>query len=310
MNARAENLAGKPPLGLKQPKAKKNPKHLARVAELPCVICHEYGMAQLSPTQVHHCIHGRNSQEKRPDEMTIPLCEGHHTGLMDTSKVAIHKASKSWAVLYGEDTRWISWVEDRLSSRGQKFVVRGVCEVEGCGRRQQHNGFCGPHYRRNLKYGDPKMGGTMQGGPVKWIEENKGFLGDECLAWPFSASEGYYSIYVNLGHSKAHRLMCEAAHGPAAEGMLALHSCGNKSCVNPRHLRWGTHKENTRDAMNHGTFRFGDKSPASKISEADVRLIREKWAQGKTLSEIAADLPITPSAVWAIARRKAWKHVE
>jgi hypothetical protein len=102
------------PVTTKPPKQKKDPGHLGRVAELGCCICQEYGMQQLSATQVHHCIHGRYGFRKAPDHETIPLCEGHHQGNFDTSKIALHRAPHDWQVKYGPDTRWISWVEKRL----------------------------------------------------------------------------------------------------------------------------------------------------------------------------------------------------
>lgn len=51
-------LPSRPPIQ-KPAKAKRNPEHMARVAQIPCCICEAYGMAQLSPTQVHHVIHDR-----------------------------------------------------------------------------------------------------------------------------------------------------------------------------------------------------------------------------------------------------------
>ncbi|MDE0590450.1 Ref family recombination enhancement nuclease [Halocynthiibacter sp. C4] len=109
------NLANLPPLGLKEPKQSKDKARLAAVAELDCCICLEYGMPQNSPTQVHHCIMGRHSTRRAPDSMTIPLCEGHHLGMFDASKVAIHREPKSWRESYGADTDWISWTEERLA---------------------------------------------------------------------------------------------------------------------------------------------------------------------------------------------------
>ncbi|WP_116082045.1 Ref family recombination enhancement nuclease [Tropicimonas sp. IMCC34011] len=88
--------------------------HMARVAALPCVICVEWGMVQQSRTTVHHCIHGRYSRRRAPDTMTLPLCEGHHTGDLDTSKLALHREPAAWKSLYGSDTDWLSWVEQRL----------------------------------------------------------------------------------------------------------------------------------------------------------------------------------------------------
>lgn len=106
--------AAKGPLGFKEPRQGPRPGRLAAVAGMPCCICHEYGLPQLSPTQVHHCIHGRHGTRRAPDTMTIPLCEGHHMGQFDTTKVAIHRDPADWKRAYGEDKRWISWVEERL----------------------------------------------------------------------------------------------------------------------------------------------------------------------------------------------------
>lgn len=114
MNARVGDLAGRGPLGLKEPKAKPDPAYLAAVRELPCVICHAFGEPQLSPTSAHHCIHGRFSQRKAPDRAAIPLCEGHHQGLRDKSKTAVHAEPTKWKRLYGEDTEYIAITQDRI----------------------------------------------------------------------------------------------------------------------------------------------------------------------------------------------------
>lgn len=305
------NLTGKKPLGMKSEKSKRDRKRLARVADLPCVICHEYGMPQLSPTTVHHCIHGRHSTDRAPDSMTIPLCEGHHQGLIDKSKVAIHQGKGAWQQLYGRDTDWLSWVEERLSSRGQKFLVRGICEVDGCEARAKHVGLCGIHYRRKQRYGNPlACARAGWGEPLKWIRENANHTGDDCLLWPFSQGSGYYSVHLGDGKwSKAHRVMCEEAHGAASQGMYALHSCNNKSCVNPRHLRWGTPKENTEDAVKSGSIRRGDKHALAKLTEADVVAIRQRWARGEKIDDIAADYSASRSAIWLAAVGKTWSHI-
>lgn len=103
------NLAQKPPLGLKDRTPKKDPKHLARVAELPCCICEAFGGPQIGRTYVHHVIHDRFSQEKVPDRMTIPLCYDHHQG-----KRGIHTDKHSWRQEYGADHEYIAATLDKL----------------------------------------------------------------------------------------------------------------------------------------------------------------------------------------------------
>lgn len=85
----------------------KDAAHLDRIRELPCIICHLFGEPQLSATQAHHCIHGRFSFAKASDYEAIPLCEGHHQGLWDTSKIALHQGKKTWADKYGPDFSYL-----------------------------------------------------------------------------------------------------------------------------------------------------------------------------------------------------------
>jgi hypothetical protein len=84
-------------------KAKKNPKFLKRIREKNCCICTAFNLPQMSATQAHHVIHDRFSGAKTADQLAIPLCEGHHQGLWDDSKLAIHQSPKEWRDLYGSD---------------------------------------------------------------------------------------------------------------------------------------------------------------------------------------------------------------
>ena len=115
------NLAGLKPRR-KAERNKGNPAYLAAVRELPCVICTEWGMPQLSETTAHHPIHGRFSQRRVPDEMAIPLCDGHHQGLWDASKIALHKEPSKWRRMYGEDHEFTAPTQDKLAHllRGSK----------------------------------------------------------------------------------------------------------------------------------------------------------------------------------------------
>ena len=101
------NLANKPPLGLKKSKKKSDKKYLDYIRSLPCCVCEAFGEPQLSPTTAHHTIHDRFSGAKRSDREAIPLCDGHHQGLWDSSKLAIHKEPKKWQEQYGKDYSFI-----------------------------------------------------------------------------------------------------------------------------------------------------------------------------------------------------------
>ena len=112
------NLANRPPLGLKQPKAAPDPAYLARVRELPCVVCDASGEMQYTPTTAHHVIHGRFSQRKTPDRMAIPLCADHHQ-LGGNGKAALHANPALWKRLYGEDHDFVAVTQDKILEVGK-----------------------------------------------------------------------------------------------------------------------------------------------------------------------------------------------
>ena len=82
---------------------------------------------------------------------------------------------------------------------------------------------------------------------------------DEC--WPWTAgmgTHGYGVHYLPSGDQiLAHRMALTLAQGLPAPGAHALHSCDNKACTNPRHLRWGTHQDNMREAAERGLAKPG-----------------------------------------------------
>ena len=115
------NLTGRP-ITQKPAREKPDPAWLKKVRSLPCIICASYGLPQQSPTQAHHVIHQRGSFRKVPDSMTIPLCEGHHQGLIDRSKVALHHEPSKWRRLYGDDVTWLQKTIDMIEARERNTI--------------------------------------------------------------------------------------------------------------------------------------------------------------------------------------------
>lgn len=89
-------------------------------------------------------------------------------------------------------------------------------------------------------------------------------INDETGCWVWNASfmtTGYGQIKAFGKQVAAHRFSYELHKGPIPDGMHILHSCDVKACVNPDHLRAGTHAENMAEAAERGLMPSGAAHP-------------------------------------------------
>lgn len=110
-----------------------------------------------------------------------------------------------------------------------------------------------------------------------------------CIEWPFSrTSRGYGAVGYDGRVQQAHRVVHILATGSDAEGLQVAHSCGNRPCIRPAHLRWATQSENELDKVGHGTSARGDRSATVKVPDAALPSIRAELAAGAPLATLAA----------------------
>jgi hypothetical protein len=106
---------------------------------------------------------------------------------------------------------------------------------------------------------------------------------DECWEWQAGLyPDGYGKFRTGSKMERAHRIVYEMNIGKIPEGLLVIHSCDNRKCVNPGHLRVGTMKDNARDCKERGRMIrvYGERCSATKLSAASVAAIREMHAMG------------------------------
>lgn len=107
---------------------------------------------------------------------------------------------------------------------------------------------------------------------------------NECWEWQGSLYPTGYGQFWGDGKRsiRAHRVAFALVNGPIPEGKYILHSCDNRRCVNPNHLRVGTQSENLQEA--HDKKRMvnnrGTNSAKAKLTCEQVAEIRRRYSAG------------------------------
>jgi hypothetical protein len=103
-----------------------------------------------------------------------------------------------------------------------------------------------------------------------------------------------------------HRYVYEECNGAIPEGMIVMHTCDNPACMNIEHLRLGTVEENIADRQAKHRQCRGEMVRDAKLTEEQVREIRQLRRGGAMLKEIAAAYGVSDSHVAAIDKRRKW----
>src|SRR5687767_9109273 len=86
-------------------------------------------------------------------------------------------------------------------NKGSIMADPRTCSIQDCDNVVLAKDYCGKHYMRLRKHGDPLAGGTPNGEPAAFYENVVlPYEGSECLTWPFSRNAaGYGRIWVDGG---------------------------------------------------------------------------------------------------------------
>lgn len=145
---------------------------------------------------------------------------------------------------------------------------------------------------------------------MEWLDrKTSAWESDECLMFPYSIGSHGYGQFNDGSRrpSLAHRYVCLKFHGiPLRSAMHAAHSCGNKTCVNPRHIRWASRSENEGDKRRHGRDNAGQRHGMSKLTDDQVIAIRASTGFQK---DIAKKFGVSLTTVSDIKRERRWTHL-
>lgn len=141
--------------------------------------------------------------------------------------------------------------------------------------------------------------------------------GPGCWPWRRScAKSGYGQGFWNGKVRTAHRMTYEAYYGPIPDGLHIMHTCDNRACVNPAHLRAGTNYDNILDRIQKGRSshkppKIGAQVNTAKLTDKQVLEIRALGPiQYGQLEQVAAQYGVKRQTITNIRGRRAWKHLE
>lgn len=191
---------------------------------------------------------------------------------------------------------WTNYVQNRRQAKGvkpmQPFLVRLWSNILHCG----HEDFC-PY-----------------------------------CCWPWQKAldaDGYGHISITYnGHNRSWpvaNIVYEVFHGiRIPDGFCACHYCDFAACSNPLHIWPGTRVENRFDCVAKGrhakglsnghytkpeAFPRGEQHCRAKLTEQDVREIREAHRQGIPIHRLAGFFHVSDTHILSIVKYKTWKHV-
>jgi len=124
--------------------------------------------------------------------------------------------------------------------------------------------------------------------------------------------DGYLVVALHRAGAKpddahVHRLVLEAFKGPCPPGLEACHEDGNGANCTLNNLRWDTRQANANDKMAHGTMIIGEQHHKAKLTEAQVRAIRDDTRPERV---VARDYGVSSTTVGEIKRRKSWSWLK
>lgn len=199
---------------------------------------------------------------------------------------------------------------ERICERcGKSFTVPGKLITRALKKGHRPRPFCG----RKCLYAAPLIPPEVR----FWSNVEKT---ERCWWWKGAPGAGGYGRVRLSGKSMpAHRAAYILSYGPIPDGLLACHDCDRfyppgdityRRCVRPDHLFLGTHKDNQEDMTRKGRGRIGIRSGQSKLTEAQVIEIRQRYkAGGISQEKLGKEYGITQGGVGHIVRGTIWAHL-
>jgi hypothetical protein len=119
-------------------------------------------------------------------------------------------------------------------------------------------------------------------------------------------SMGYPQGNAIKGRGNIGIVMWCQKNGIWPNGMVMMHSCDNRLCINPDHISPGTKKQNSEDMANKDRSCWGWRNGARKLNPEQAKEIYALRGQGLSTRDVGHMYGVSGTTVWGIWHRKVW----
>jgi len=129
-----------------------------------------------------------------------------------------------------------------------------------------------------------------------------------CWIWMSTIEKsGYGRVCEGKKPLYAHRVSYEQKYGPIPNGLMALHHCDVRCCVNPDHIFVGTQQDNMTDKVRKNRQAKGCQHGNAKLTEKQA--MEAKFGCAKPV-DLAAKFGYSAAMIRQIKNGIYWKHLE
>lgn len=136
-----------------------------------------------------------------------------------------------------------------------------------------------------------------------------------CWLWTAAVhGEGYGIFWIRLQGNRrsdrAHRVSWMISHRRLIpKGKIIRHTCDNRLCVRPSHLKLGSYQDNSIDSQQRGRNTAGERSWFSRLTNAKVKSIRKAYGEGMSMVALARTYGVARTTIRRVVLRETWKHI-